>query len=339
MTTSRAAYRLTFGCNSACVFCGQGEQSTEVEFDRAALEALRAEHDALTFIGGEPTLDPALVDRVALARELGFESIGIQTNAQRFGEEPELLARLAEAGLTDLQLSLHGPIAETHDYQTGRPGSFDQILDTFRAALKLGLTIVVVTVITRSNYRDLLRMPPLLKRHGVAAWLLEYVRPHGRAATGFARVVPRFGMALPWSLHAIQQARRHSLPAWIRGAPLCGLGPFAKLSLDDPPRTHVEVCAGCAAQPRCPGVDASYLEVFDASELRPVPAPQALALDSGRRRLVGMFVGVGELVDHEPVLYSDDARAKRAEEGSKHRRLPVLASTPTPAPDSGSPES
>ena len=63
------------------------------------------------------------------------------------------------------------------------------------------------------------KLPPALKRRGVEAWLLEVVRPYGRTADNFARVVPRFGMALPWALHALEQARRHSLSAWIRGAP------------------------------------------------------------------------------------------------------------------------
>lgn len=336
---SRAAYRLTFDCNSACVFCGQGRLQTEVEFDRAALEAVRAEHDAITFIGGEPTLDPALVDRVALARELGFEAVGIQTNAQRFGDDPQLLARLAEAGLSDIQLSIHGPSAASHDYHSARPESFAHNIEALRVSLELGITVAVATVVTRSNYRELLRMPTLLKRHGAAAWLLEFVRPYGRATSAFAHVIPRFGMALPWALHAVEQARRHSLPTWIRGAPLCGLGPFAKLALDDQDRTHVEVCEGCAARPRCAGVDPSYLEVFDASELRPVAAPERLNLDLARRRLIAMFVGPGELVAGTPILYSDEARAKRAEEGSKHRRLPVLASSPGPAPDSGPPKS
>ena len=228
---SRAAVRLGFDCDNECVFCGQAGLGGTVNNIREELANLREQHDEVTFIGGEPTIDARLVSAISEARALGYTAIGVQTNARRLADEPGLFDELVDAGLSDLQLSIHGPTAEAHDYHTGRDGSFAACTELIARAQRTDITVVVATVLTRSNFRELAKLPPVLKRRGVAAWLLEVARPYGRAADNFARVMPRHGMALPWALHALEQARRHALSAWIRGAPLCALGPFAASSL------------------------------------------------------------------------------------------------------------
>lgn len=333
---SRAIVRLAFDCDNACVFCGQDGLVGAIEHIREQLDKLRETHDEISFVGGEPTLDPRLPQAIASARELGFAAIGVQTNARRLAAEPALFHALVEAGLSDLQLSIHGPTSEAHDYHTGRPGSLEACVAVMKLAVRASVTVVVKTVITRSNFRELVKLPPALKRRGVEAWLLEVVRPYGRAADHFARVVPRFGMALPWALHALEQARRNSLSAWIRGAPVCALGPFAASVLSSEARQHVAPCQACAMRSRCPGVDAAYAEVFGHGELRPIEHAAAGNFDSGRRRLMRMFVGVGELVERPVQLYSpSEAEAEPQAEpqaepaaAGKNRRLPILASAP-----------
>jgi hypothetical protein len=330
--SSRAIVRVTRDCDNACVMCGQaGEPSEAIDLaaiDLAAIEdqlvALRREHDELSFVGGEPTLrGEALVELVARARALGFAAIGLQTNARQLAATPSLLSRLHEAGLGDLQLSLHAATPAAHDYQVGRAGSHAAILDVLDRARRRGLTCVVVSVLTRSSYRELGKLPALLERQGAAAWLIEWVRPFGRAGESFARVVPRLGMALPWALAALDQARRSGLPAWIRGVPPCTLGPLAAHALAPDARLgeFAATCERCSARAHCPGIDPRYRERFGASELdaRRVAASPA-ALSPAHARLARMFVGVGELVASEPPA--------KHEAGGKHRRLPLL---PTPA--------
>jgi MoaA/NifB/PqqE/SkfB family radical SAM enzyme len=326
---SRATVRLSFACDNACVFCGQDGAAlgAALEDDEpsllAKLRERREHHDELTFIGGEPALDARLPRAIAAARELGFTAIGLQTNGWALANEAGSLTALVEAGLSDLHLSIHGPNAESHDFHTGRPGSFARCIEILARGQRANLSVVVTTIVTRSNLRELPKLPPLLKRRGVQAWLLEPVRPYGRAADHFARVVPRFGMAIPWALHALEQARRHALSAWIRGAPLCSLGPFAAAALADQPRAYPAPCTDCPARRRCPGVDPAYLEVFGDSELRPGPARPIGDFDAGRQRLMRMFVGVGELVERPPQLRSPAAELA-ASAPTKSLRLPVL---------------
>jgi hypothetical protein len=177
-----------------------------------------------------------------------------------------------------------------------------------QAARAAGLDVAATTVLTRSNFRVLAALPPLLKARGVQAWLIAVPRAAGAAAEAFDRVMPRLGLALPFALHALDGARRLGLEAYVQGAPLCALGPFAERALADEPRAFAEVCEGCPARAGCPGVDARYLARFGGDELAPRDPPAQTGMDvhsaSGRSSPGGMnvhsdmaaiFVGVGEV--------------------------------------------
>ncbi len=295
---SRATLQLTWRCDNACLFCAQaGLEGKGLEAnDRASLEArlvaLRTETDELTFVGGEPTLAPALLDAVAAAREAGFWRIGLQTNGGQL-DAPGFAESLARAGLTDVHVSLHGPNAALHDHLTGRQGSFQRLLAAIVAARVVGLRVVAATVLTRSGFRSLAEMPALLGARGVEAWTLRVPRVAGRLGERFERLVPRLGMALPRALQALSLARRAGLPTFIGGAPLCGLGPHAVHALPEPTRAFARVCEGCPMRGDCPGLDPAYLARFGSGEIgprpataRPAPAPADLAR---------VFVGTGPL--------------------------------------------
>ena len=144
---SRAAARVLLECNNRCVFCSQAglQGGARVESQREAVRRRRGQ--VVTIVGGEPTLDPRLVERVAAARQMGFTRVGLQTNGRRLAE-PGLAAQLAGAGLTDVHLSIHGAESAVHDYHTGVPGSFAEVLGALTAARANGLTVVMATVLT-----------------------------------------------------------------------------------------------------------------------------------------------------------------------------------------------
>lgn len=292
----RAALRLTLDCNNRCLFCAQtGADEAAFSFSLPErLAALRAEADELTFTGGEPLLADNLLEAVAAAKAAGFTRLGLQTNG-RLLARPEVAEGLVRAGLTDVHLSLHGGEPAVHDFHTGVEGSFAQLLAGMRAARAHGLSVAVTTVLTRSNHRVLAALPRLLSTQGAAGWLVTVPRVAGRAVENFDRLVPRLGLALPFALHAMELARRLNLPAFIRGAPLCALGPYAARALPESPgRAFGAPCEGCAAKEACPGVDPAYLHRFRGDELSP-RAPEKAQLAPGEAALARMFVGTGEL--------------------------------------------
>ncbi len=314
---TRAWVRVAATCDNRCRFCAQADAPVlTIAADPAvALGSLRAAgHTSVGFVGGEPLAasdDPAALEQwVAAARGCGFEAIGVQTHGRASAMR---WSALVDAGVTDVQLSLHGARVDVHDYHTDVDGSFVAAVATAELLRRRGVTVVVRTVLTRSNFRVLAELPAVLARLGVAAWRITVPHATGRARTGFDHVVPRLGLSLPFALHALDRARRAGVGAAIEGAPACLLGPMAAWSVvpgETEPRVHAPVCAGCAARPRCVGVDAHYLARFGGDELRgrdefaPQPAMPVAHAE--------MFGGVGA-----QVVAADAAMARPS------KRLPI----------------
>jgi hypothetical protein len=287
----RTTLRITATCNNRCIFCAQDGLDAEPVVLDDELRALKRSASELTFVGGEPTVWPGLLDAVRAARSAGFEAIGIQTNGAGLAQAGFARA-LREAGLTDVHVSLHGAEASVHDYHTGRPGSFTILLAALGAARDAGLDLVATTVVTRSSFRSLSALPALLKRNGISAWSVLLAHAAGRTEAAFDRIMPRLGLAMPFVLHAVSDARERGLPAWVQGAPLCLLGSLSHFSLPEATRAYGEACAGCEARPLCPGVDAAYLRRFGGDELRSRAAPSEPTTEHALTR---MFVGVGPI--------------------------------------------
>ncbi len=330
MSAPRATLRLTLSCNNRCVFCAQAGLPSETG-DRASrdrlrqeLRRLRSSAEEVTLVGGEPTLSPDLVDLVAEARTLGFSGIGVQSNGRMLARDG-FAAELADAGLTDLHVSLHGAEAAAHDYHTGVDGSFDELLAGVAACRARGIEVVATTLLTRSSFRSLARLPWLLASRGVAAWSIAIPVARGRAARAPAlhRVIPRLGVALPYALHALASADKLDLPAWIRGAPLCLIGPYAARALSSPAAAFDGRCDSCAARARCPGLDPAYLQRFGGDEITALSEPPPRADEtSAHERL---FPGAGELGA------APDLDALPAQPGAAGKRIPGMAKA-RPAP-------
>jgi hypothetical protein len=298
----RATVRLRSACDNACAFCAQdGLDPLEAPLDEVyqRLEEARQGATEITLLGGEPTGYEALPEVLRRARSLGFQGLGLQTHARRMRDRA-YTENLVAAGLTDLHVSLHGASEALHDYHTGTDGSFVQSLEGVAQARAQGLTVVALTVVTRSNFRSLAELPRLLLARGVSAWTLSLPHAAGRALLAFDRVLPRLALSLPAVLHAVESARQLRLPAWFQGAPLCLTGPYAHRALPDTPRAYGLPCQHCEARDVCPGVDETYLSRFQGDELSPRARPE-LATD--HPALARMFTGPGPLARRRlPVL-------------------------------------
>jgi len=144
-------------CNSACVFCPhrrfrkalpQGEMDDGL-FWRLLAEA--GEHPEVTcinlFLMNEPLLDRQLVERIHMAKRACPQAqISLWTNGVAL--DAELTARLLDAPLDSLGVSLHAHRAETYRRLTGR-GDFPRVLGNVvnfveqRLARRPDLTLVI----------------------------------------------------------------------------------------------------------------------------------------------------------------------------------------------------
>lgn len=332
--TTRATLTLTRACNNACLFCAQAGLAPLTDDDVAArVDALAgAGATELTFLGGEPTLRDDLPALVRRARGAGFQRVGLQTNAARLADLA-FTGALADAGLTDVHVTVLGAEPAVHDHHTGVDGSLKALLAGVAAARARGLVVVASTVLTRSNYRVLNALPPLLSSRGVAAWQVTTLLVAGRAVGAMDPLVPRLALALPYALHALDAAARLGLRAVVSGAPWCLLGPFTARALPSAPRAFAPPCAGCPLRGACPGVDATYLARFGDDELAaPAGPPRPPAAPDELTRL---FTGPGEVSWPQNVTVPPPPAAVRAALPAMGKGLPGAAEVAGPPRKSG----
>ena len=246
-------------CNNGCRFCSQGPARREpvAEHEPAPAVAVRLEAAGgmgsdVMFVGGEPTLLDELPKWIAQARALNYRHIGLQTNGRRLAYRA-YSEGLVAAGLTHLEVSLHGTGAAMHDYHTRVPGSFKQTASGIQVGRRLGLTVTVTTVMTRSNYRHLPEFVDVLKYLGVTSWHLSKVHPSGDAEPIHSQLSPPWEMLRPHMERARVKTEASRITLVTSGLPDC-VQMFERAPIGWPAESSKQPCEVCGLAP-CTSVE------------------------------------------------------------------------------------
>lgn len=276
--------RVNFHCNQACEFCFVSTHLPPAG-DAAVREAIAnagRENAVLVLSGGEPTLNPKLVEYVHLARNQGVRAVELQTNAIRLADA-NLTRALAEAGIEQAMVSLHGSTAEISDSITCAPGTFVQ---TVRGIDELGKTSIRVRlnfVFCEANHADFPRLVDMVAtRWPRAAIVFSFVGSHTDVVPRSNALIPKFSDIMPYLLDGLARASEAGLDVCgfdsMCGLPLCLVpeserGEFSAIAVapDGGGGEFVkgEPCANCAEGHRCYGIRRGYAELYGFSELRP----------------------------------------------------------------------
>ncbi len=147
-------------CSTSCIMCPiQDSPRKEIMSNNTfegVLNAFLPHLDRLRFTSlvglGETLLDRDVANKVALAKKLGFPSVGVYTNATHLNKE--MSHRLLESGLDTLALSLDGATKETHEAIRPR-ADFDlivaNILRFVELRKKYGHTKVVIKMVRQES--------------------------------------------------------------------------------------------------------------------------------------------------------------------------------------------
>lgn len=327
----RAEIQLGHLCNNRCVFCISGELTRRREApllpamlirDRLReIRAAGARH--LTFLGGEPTVQPSFMEVLEYAVELGFETIVIFSNGTRLHREGVLERILETGGRFEFRFSFQGGDEESHERTTRRKGSWAQLVASLDRARALGQKVTVNMCVVQSNHASIASLPALLEPRGVAHLHLDMIHPDdtpvakGVGGPALDRIVPRytdvarslrrmadgFGPEFPFSVGNLPHCVAPSLARHIHHGGVetrtstAGIAGTAALdpghdkyaekreNKRKPPR-----CRQCVFDPQCSGVFAQYEALYGLGELTPV-APSDLVragvLAPGLGRLLG----------------------------------------------------
>ncbi len=169
---------VTNSCNATCDFCNFARGKVPAANLRwidagkfaAALDILYARHlRYLSFFGGEPLLHPQLADMIAMAAAKNMGTAVI-TNGWLL---PQLLDKLADAGLKTVYISIDAASIEAHEANRGLAGVCRRIRAATSRMPELGMTPIAQVTMSRliDDYRAL---APLLRDLGFASVAFSY---------------------------------------------------------------------------------------------------------------------------------------------------------------------
>lgn len=302
---SRIDIKIGFACNNRCEFCVQGDKRSKhgprpFEQARADLEDGRRRGAAgIVITGGEPTIHATVLDVARLARELGYDTVQIQSNGRMFSHQPFCEEAIA-AGANEFALALHGASAQTHDRLTRAPGAFRQVVTGIYNLVQRGQRVLTNTVITSMNYRELPDVARLLVQLGVDQFQFAFVHILGTAAQNASWLVPRKSEVMPFVKAGLDVGIRAGVRCMTEAIPFCFLRGYeayvaeqiiprtvvfdADVTLDDyteyrqtEGKAKGPMCQRCVYFDRCEGPWSEYPALFGWDELSPIEAPSVHA--------------------------------------------------------------
>lgn len=178
------AWEVTRSCPLACKHCRAAAQPTPYAGEFTTDEGRRLLDNIASFArptmiltGGEPMLRTDIYDLAAHARGLGLPVVmapcGMFVN-------DESVARMIQAGISCISISIDGATPETHDAFRGVPGAYDSAIRAVEAARRDGLKFQINTTITQHNLAELRAILDLSVRLGAAAFNPFLLVPTGR---------------------------------------------------------------------------------------------------------------------------------------------------------------
>ena len=263
----------------------------------------------LGFLGGEPTLHPALPRLVGAARELGFGEVSLCTNGVLLARQ-ERLSGLLKAGVTRVTVSVHSHQAAVEDALTGRLGSWDKKVAAIQNLVlahhdgALASPVAINVVVHKKNYRVSRQLVAHFAALGVKEIRFNALRPEGRGREA-RRYFVRYKTSAPHLLDAVLSGWELGARVTCGGFPPCvwppkvrlrprlverlwadageptrmvsehnALGGAQRFSWDEMRTQRLKVkaekCRTCALEPRCEGVWASYISLHGWDEFDPI---------------------------------------------------------------------
>ena len=172
------------GCPWACVYC-QNKELQKRKFDpedervdwsyvRYFLDKRRGLIDGLVFSGGEPCVDPALINAAREAKELSYK-VGLHTGGMYPDRLEQLLPLLDWVGL-----DVKAPLSDQEAYEkvVGRKGSTEKVRRSLELLLKAGIPIEVRTTAHPDYLNDesIIQLAHELSAAGVKTYALQIYR-------------------------------------------------------------------------------------------------------------------------------------------------------------------
>ena len=245
---------LTHRCPLACPYCSNplALESRADELDTATWARVLHEAASLGVLqvhlsGGEPASRRDLAEIVTAAHAAGLYTNLITSS---IGLPAARLARLKEAGLDHVQVSLQGVDAASADHIAGYPGAHANKLAFARSVVELGCALTVNAVIHRANIGSVAAMVELAASLGAGRVEIAHTQYYGWALRNREALMPTREQ-VDQAMRDVEQIRpRYAdrlvidlvVPDYYARRPKACMGGWARRSLNVTPSGRVLPC-------------------------------------------------------------------------------------------------
>ncbi|WP_119300564.1 pyrroloquinoline quinone biosynthesis protein PqqE [Dongia deserti] len=249
-----ALLELTHRCPLQCPYCSNPLELERAKNELSAAEWTRVLDEAaelgilqVHFSGGEPAVRRDLPDLVAHAREIGLYSNLITSGVTL---DQARIAKLADAGLDHVQLSIQDVDHQTAAFIANYPGVQGKKLAFARMVREAGLPLTINAVINRHNITRVERMIDLAVSLGASRVEVAHAQYYGWAIRNRAALMPTLAQVRE-ATERVEAARGrlrgqividHVVPDYYARQPKACMGGWGRQFLNITPSGEVLPC-------------------------------------------------------------------------------------------------
>ncbi len=174
---------ITSICNLNCVHCREKATVSDAKNDMTLSECkalidqiVEFNTHTLSIAGGEPLMSPNIWEVLEYASGK-FQRLVVSTNGTVMDAD---MAHKLKEYVTNIQISLDGSTAETHDAMRG-VGNFEKSTNCVRFLSSIGVPVAIRLTLHSGNKNEVLRYVDLAKELGLSDAYLRRVIPTGNA--------------------------------------------------------------------------------------------------------------------------------------------------------------
>ncbi len=178
-------FHILTNCNLKCKHCyinpeQQGKNPLSLSIIEKWLAAFveKSKETNIIFLGGEPTLHPDLSLAVKKAKNLGYNSITIDTNGYLFND---ILSKVDPEEVDYFSFSLDGATSKTNDIIRGE-GSYDRCIKGIKKTISSGFSTSLIYTVTKNNINEINMIAPLLGDLEIDRFFIQVIGIRGKSA-------------------------------------------------------------------------------------------------------------------------------------------------------------